>query len=154
MKLAMPGSFDQLAWYGRGPHESYIDRKSSAFVGRYSGSVMEQFVPYIRPQENGNKTDVRWAEIHDASGIGLRFTGDPLIEFNAHHYLEKDFDDRVTHLPDVPFRNITEVVVSHRQMGVGGDNSWGALPHDEYRLLDKEYSFGFRLIPLDREPRQ
>ncbi|MBN2235872.1 MAG: DUF4981 domain-containing protein [Opitutales bacterium] len=154
MKLVMPGSFDQLAWYGRGPHESYIDRKSSAFVGRYSGSVMEQFVPYIRPQENGNKTDVRWAEIHDDSGIGLRFTGDPLIEFNAHHYLEQDFDDRVTHLPDVPFKNITEVVVSHRQMGVGGDNSWGALPHDEYRLLDKAYSFGFWLIPLDREPRQ
>lgn len=148
MKLTMPGSFDQLAWYGRGPHESYIDRKSSAFVGFYSGSVMDQFVPYIRPQENGNKTEVRWAEIRNAGGAGLRFIGDPLIEFNAHHYLEDDFDQRVTHLPDVPFKNLTEVVISHRQMGVGGDNSWGALPHDPYRLLEKEYSYGFWMIPF------
>ena len=78
MNLQMPRQYDQLSWLGRGPHESYADRKTSAFVGLYSGPVAGQYYPYLRPQENGNKTDVRWFAVTDGNGNGLMFSGDPL----------------------------------------------------------------------------
>jgi beta-galactosidase len=92
MNMVMPRSFDQMTWLGRGPHESYRDRKTSAFVGLYKGSVADQYWAYIRPQENGNKTDVRWVAITDATGNGLLFKGLPLLEVSAHHNLLEDFE--------------------------------------------------------------
>src|SRR5262249_44857067 len=85
LTLCLPAGLDRFAWYGRGPHESYSDRKESARVGVYRGSVQEQFVPYIMPQENGNKTDVRWAAVTDARGVGLLAVGMPLLNVSAHH---------------------------------------------------------------------
>jgi beta-galactosidase len=162
MDLVMPLTCNQLAWFGRGPHESYWDRKTGAFVGLYSGSVAEQYWPYIRPQENGNKEDVRWVAITDQQGRGIMFRGDPLIAFSAHHNLTEDFEspERTDgrhrqgirpvnrHTIDVIPRELTSVHVDYRQMGVGGDNSWGARTHPEYRLTEREYTYTFHMIPL------
>ena len=162
MDVVMPRNFDQVAWFGRGPHESYWDRKTSAFVGLYSGSVAEQYWPYIRPQENGNKEDVRWVAVTDSKGSGLMFRGDPLIAFSAHHNLTEDFEspERTDgrhregvrpvnrHTVDVIPRELTALHVDYKQMGVGGDNSWGARTHPQYRLSDKGYTYSFYMIPV------
>ncbi|MBN1987526.1 MAG: DUF4981 domain-containing protein, partial [Prolixibacteraceae bacterium] len=159
MNLIMPRKFDQMTWLGRGPQESYVDRKTSAFVGLYSGSVAEQYWAYLRPQENGNKTDVRWMTITDGSGNGLFFEGMPLLEVSAHHNLQEDFESMERtdgrqvegvpvvnrHTTDVKPRDLTSVNIDFMQMGVGGDNSWGAWTHDQYRLTEKEYSYSFRI---------
>ncbi len=163
--LIMPRQFDQMAWLGRGPHESYWDRKTGAFVGLYEGSVADQFWAYIRPQENGNKTDVRWMTITDRAGNGLFFAGMPLLEVSAHHNLQEDLEsmertdgrqregDQVVnrHINDVKPRDLTSVNVDYRQMGVGGDNSWGAWTHDQYRLTGKEYKYSFRMKGIGPE---
>ncbi len=163
MNMIMPRKFDQMTWLGRGPQESYVDRKTSAFVGLYSGSVADQYWAYLRPQENGNKTDVRWMTITDGSGNGLFFEGMPLLEVSAHHNLQEDFEsmertdgrqqdgDVVVnrHTTDVKPRDLTSVNIDYMQMGVGGDNSWGAWTHDEYRLTEGEYSYSFRIRGLN-----
>ncbi|MEN8117626.1 MAG: glycoside hydrolase family 2 TIM barrel-domain containing protein [Bacteroidota bacterium] len=165
MTLVMPHKFDQMSWLGRGPHESYWDRKTSAFVGLYKGSVADQYWAYLRPQENGNKTDVRWMTITDASGNGLLFAGMPLLEVSAHHNIMEDFESMERtdgrqipgvevlnrHTTDVKPRDLTSVNIDYKQMGVGGDNSWGALTHDEYRLTEKEYSYSFRMRAITGE---
>ncbi|NCB07838.1 MAG: DUF4981 domain-containing protein, partial [Bacteroidia bacterium] len=159
MNLIMPRQFDQMTWLGRGPHESYADRKTSAFVGLYKGSVADQYWAYLRPQENGNKTDVRWVAITDQAGNGLFFAGMPLLEVSAHHNLPEDFESMERtdgrqiegavvvnrHINDVKPRDLTSVNIDYKQMGVGGDNSWGAWTHDQYRLTGKEYSYSFRM---------
>ena len=159
MNMVMPRQFDQITWLGRGPHESYLDRKTSAFVGLYKGSVADQFWAYLRPQENGNKTDVRWMTITDAAGNGLMFAGMPLLEVSAHHNLPEDFESDTRsfdnqpgktpainrHINDVKPRDLTSVNIDYKQMGVGGDDSWGARTHDQYRLTDKEYKYSFRM---------
>ena len=113
MKMVMPGDFSSMTWYGSGPHESYWDRKTSAFIGLYSGTVMEQYTPYITPQENGNKTDVRWVALQNRNGRGLIVIGDKPLGINAHNYLEEDFDHRVTHTIGVPFRDLVELSLIH-----------------------------------------
>ncbi len=159
MNLVMPRKFDQMTWLGRGPWESYWDRKTSAFVGLYEGSVADQYWAYLRPQENGNKTEVRWLTITDKDGNGLFFEGMPLLSVSAHHNIMEDFEslertdgrqvDGVNvvnrHTTDVKPRDLTSVNVDYKQMGVGGDNSWGAWTHDQYRLTKKEYSYSFRM---------
>ncbi|MBW6537558.1 MAG: DUF4981 domain-containing protein, partial [Mariniphaga sp.] len=159
MNLLMPRQFDQMAWLGRGPHESYWDRKTSAFVGLHKGSVADQYQAYLRPQENGNKTDVRWLAITDAAGNGLFYEGMPLLEVSAHHNLLEDFESMERtdgrqvegvnvvnrHTTDVKPRDLTSVNVDYKQMGIGGDNSWGARTHDQYRLTEKEYRYSFRM---------
>jgi beta-galactosidase len=160
--LIMPREFDQMSWLGRGPHESYWDRKTSALVGLYKGPVAEQYFAYIRPQENGNKTDVRWMAITNKDGLGLEFVGMPLLYVSAHHNLIDDFQspgrtdgrqrDGVKpvnrHITDVVPRDLTSVNIDYKQMGVGGDDSWGAWTHPEYRLTDKSYSYSYRISPL------
>lgn len=160
--LVMPRSFDQMTWLGRGPHESYWDRKTSAFVDLYSGSVADQYWAYLRPQENGNKTDVRWVSITDGNGLGLKFTGKDLLEVSAHHNIMEDFEspersdgrqvDGVAvvnrHTTDVKPRELTSVNIDHKQMGVGGDTSWGAVTHEQYRLTGKKYAYSFTISPI------
>ncbi|WP_372753218.1 glycoside hydrolase family 2 TIM barrel-domain containing protein [Labilibaculum sp.] len=159
MNLEMPRSFHQMSWFGRGPQESYADRKTGAYVGVYSGSVADQYWAYVRPQENGNKTDVRWMTITDRNGLGLFVSGSQLLEVSAHHNIMEDFEspersdgrqvDGVPvvnrHTTDVKPRDLTSVNIDYRQIGVGGDNSWGALTHEEYRLMAKEYCYSFRM---------
>jgi beta-galactosidase len=162
VNLVMPREFDQMSWLGRGPHENYQDRKSSALVGLYSGSVADQYFAYIRPQENGNKTDVRWMTVANKDGLGFEFIGMPLISASAHHQIMEDFessgrtdgqlkDGKKTvrrHTTDVMERDLTSINIDYKQQGVGGDDSWGAWTHDEYRLRDKEYNYSFRISPI------
>jgi beta-galactosidase len=165
MNLVMPREYDHMTWLGRGPHENYWDRKTSAFVGLYDGAVADLGWEYLRPQENGNRTDVRWAAVTNAEGYGLFFDGRPLLSVSAHHNVLEDFESmertdgrqvegvRVVnrHTDDVKPRDLTSVNIDYKQMGVGGDNSWGAWTHDEYRLTEDEYSYSFRMKAITPE---
>jgi len=148
MRVVLPGEYKEMTWFGRGPHESYIDRKTGAFVGWYSGLVSEQHVPYIFPQENGNKTDIRIMALHTPSGEGIAVVGQDLLSGSAAHYTLEDLDNNLRHSVDVPTRNLTEWYIDHLQMGVGGDNTWGYHTHDKYKLLDTHYSYSFIIFPL------
>ncbi len=149
MTMTLPAEFDRIAWYGRGPHESYWDRKTGAAVGLYNGSVMEQYFPYIRPQENGNKTDVRWVTLTNDEGVGLVAIGMPLLSVSAHHFTIDDFDEGLEKRNRQPYdlepADFVALNLDWKQMGVGGDTSWGARTHPEYTLPVKEYSYSFRL---------
>ncbi len=161
MQMVLPGRFTDLSWYGRGPQENYADRKTSAFVGKYESSVADQYFPYVRPQENGYRTDTRWLAVTDSEGYGLRFEGRPVFCFAAMNYLHEDFESQGNlagyrpdaglvnrHIDDVSPRDLVCVNIDYGQMGVGGDNSWGARTHPEYCLREPEYRYSFRIVPL------
>jgi beta-galactosidase len=153
-RFTMPAAFDHVTWWGRGPHESYWDRKTSARVGLYAARAADLYHPYVRPQENGTRADVRWMAMTNADGVGLLAVGMPLLEASALPYLQEDFDEGQTklnrHPTDVVPRDLVEVRLDWHQMGVGGDNSWGALQLERYRLPLREYQWGFRLRPIAR----
>jgi beta-galactosidase len=157
MTMTLPVEFDNMEWYGRGPHESYWDRKTGAAVGLYRGSVMEQYHPYVRPQENGNKTDTRWVALTNAQGIGLLAVGMPLLNVSAHHFTIEDFDPglekRQRHTFHLEKQDLVTLNLDHRQMGVGGDTSWGARTHPEYTLPVRAYSYSMRLRPFSAPDR-
>lgn len=141
----MDGSFEQLEWYGKGPHETYIDRQTSGKLGLYSGLVKDQLAPYLRPQESGNKVEVRFASVTDGNGAGLRFDGAPKFELNALPFTPAELEEH-DHGYKLPKSNKTVVRIMERQMGVGGDDSWGAPVHQEYLLIaDKTYRLRFTL---------
>jgi beta-galactosidase len=152
MTLVLNPGYDNMKWFGRGPFENYQDRYTAAFVGLYESKVSEQFVPYSRPQENGNKTDVRWASFTNDQGHGLKISGMPFLSMSALHFTINDLDPGETkmniHPPDLDPRPEIYLNIDYKQMGVGGDNSWGALPHDEYRLFQREYYYAFKINPL------
>ena len=152
MSLTLPVEFDRVAWYGRGPHESYWDRKTGAAVGRYEAAVADLYHPYVRPQENGNRSDTRWVALSNAGGVGLLAVGMPVIDFSAHHFTQADFDEGTEkhqrHTYHLKQRDLVTLNLDYRQMGVGGDNSWGARPHEQYTLPVRGYSYGFRLRPF------
>ena len=155
MRMELKKDYERLVYYGRGPEENYTDRCSSTFVGRYEDTVSNQFYPYIRPQETGNKTDVRWVSLLDAQGFGLKVTGLQPLAFTALHFTPEDLDPGLTrklqHTVDViPQKNVC-LHVDLKQRGLGGDNSWGMYPHNEYRLLDKKYSYSYKLQLVDGE---
>ncbi|MEZ5428353.1 MAG: glycoside hydrolase family 2 TIM barrel-domain containing protein [Pyrinomonadaceae bacterium] len=147
MRLRVPGEFQNVSYYGRGPGENYSDRNTGAAIGLYSDRVKDMFVPYLEPQENGNRTDVRWVSLTDEKGFGLKAVGEPLINFSAWDFSPEEMEKRKHPFEIVRSKDIT-VNLDHRQMGVGGDDSWGAFPHDEYRLLGKSYEYKFRLEPV------
>jgi beta-galactosidase len=152
MTMTLPVEFENMAWYGRGPHESYWDRKTGATVGVYRGTVMEQYYPYVRPQENGNKTDVRWVALANENGVGLLAVGMPLLSVSAHHFTVEDFDPgqekRQRHTFHLRPRDLVTLNLDYKQMGVGGDDSWGARTHPEYMLPVRNYWYAFRLRPF------
>ncbi len=151
MKMTIPKEFDNVVWYGKGIHENYWDRNTSALVGIYKSTVREQYVPYISPQENSYKTDVRWVAFLKDEGNGLLAVGMPLICFSALHYTNDDLtqESRGTmHTTDLKERDFIFLNLDYRQMGVGGDDSWGARPHAQYSLPAQEYSYKFRLKPV------
>ncbi|MFZ0426686.1 MAG: glycoside hydrolase family 2 TIM barrel-domain containing protein [Acidobacteriota bacterium] len=148
MQLTIPGEFQQFTWYGRGPQETQWDRKLGARFGVYSGSVDDQLVKYSRPQENGNKTDVRWVLLSNRQGVGLLAVGQPALNASARNFRQEDLED-VRHYYMMTRRPFVTVNLDLQQMGVGGDNSWGALPHPEFRLPAKEYSYSYTLVPVE-----
>jgi beta-galactosidase len=147
MKLVLPAAYSRIEWYGRGPQESYWDRKTAALVGQYAGTVSEQLFPYSRPQETGNKVDVRWLALTDQRGRGLLFIADSLLSMSALHYTMQDLDPglekRQTHPAELVERPLVYVSADYRQMGVGGINSWGALPLPRYTLPYAEYRYRY-----------
>ncbi len=150
--LTLPGDLDQAEWYGRGPHENYWDRRTGAAVGRYSGPVAGLAHPYVRPQETGTRTDTRWVAVTDGFGTGLLVTGLPTVSFSALPYTLADLDagerKAQRHWADLVPRDEVTLHVDHLQQGVGGDDSWGAVPHHEYTLWPGEMAFRYLLRPL------
>lgn len=151
MNIILPGNFKTARWFGRGPHESYADRKSGAIFGVYQRRIRDLYHPYIRPQENGYRTDVYWLALESNAGVGLFVSGDPLFCFRALHHLMKDFDPglekRQRHTIDVKARDLVSLNCDLGQMGVGGDDSWGAPVHAKYRLPAKPYRYRVRIRP-------
>jgi beta-galactosidase len=150
MQLAMPPEFKQITWFGRGPHENYIDRAASAFVSRYHTQVEKFTHNYTRPQENGNRTDVRWMALADESGKGLLFTGEPLLSVSAWPYTQAELQSAM-HTNELPALKMVTVNIDAAQMGVGGDDSWGALPYPEYSLPASQRSYSFTIRPIAGE---
>lgn len=150
LRTVLPGSFNKIEWYGRGPHESYDDRKESAFVGIYSGSVEEQYFPHVMPQENGNKTDTRWVNVISA-GNTVRFSGEPLINFNIQNYPDEVLDaSKPTEAnPSAKLQRGGQswLHIDFKQMGLGGDDSWSPRVHKEYLLDKPAYYFAFTILP-------
>ncbi|UQZ36679.1 beta-galactosidase [Paenibacillus sp. PK3_47] len=148
MLFTLDSSLDTISWYGRGPHENYWDRQKSAAIGRYNGKVSDQFTPYLKPQESGNKTDVRYASISEgADGPGLYFDSAILFEINALPWSPEELEAN-DHGYKLPVSNKTVLRVNYKQMGVGGDDSWGAPTHTEFTLpANRPYSFKFTLSP-------
>ncbi len=151
MQLQMPRHYDQVRYYGRGPHENYCDRHSSEFIGCYEGAVKDEYFPYVRPQESGNHTDVRWFEVTDGRR-GLRFCSNAPMECSALPYLVEDLDAGAVkehrwgqHSGDLVERPLTQVHIQQRQMGLGCVNSWGAWPERAYMLPLQPYDFTFAI---------
>ncbi|THH36550.1 glycoside hydrolase family 2 TIM barrel-domain containing protein [Neolewinella litorea] len=146
-------AYDAVTYYGRGPMENYQDRNNAALVGRYQARVGDLKYDYIRPQENGYRTDVREVKFLNAAGKGIAVRADrELIGFNAHHQLNSDFDEGKEkiqrHTYDVPVRRLVMVNIDYKQSGVGGDDSWGAKPHPQYTVPPKDYTYSFLISPV------
>lgn len=145
MEMMVPAMFENLTWYGRGPHENYWDRNKSAKVGLYTKKVKEQFVNYIKPSEMGNKTDVRWLTVTNDEGIGLIFKGNPIFEFSALNHSIEDLESAI-HPYELPKRKEVFIHINYKQMGVGGDDSWGAKTHPDFTLYaNRTYTYSFRI---------
>ena len=145
--MKLDKKYDHFTWYGRGPHESYWDRKTGARVGRYHGTVAEQYVPYIMPQENGNKTDVRWACLTDKHGTGLLVKGMPLLNTSVHHYTLDNLTEAY-HTYEIRDSGSITWNLDHRVMGLGGDDSWNPRTHKEYLLTADSYYYQLQLCPV------
>ncbi|MDF1548303.1 MAG: glycoside hydrolase family 2 TIM barrel-domain containing protein [Bacteroidales bacterium] len=152
MRMELPVNFDNLTYFGRGPHENYCDRNRSAFVGVYKSKIAEQYFNYVRPQENGYKTDVRWLELRNENGFGVRISGKPFIGFSALNNPIEDFDQLThndyKHINDINKKDGVFVNLDLKQMGVAGDNSWGARPYAKYSVPADNYEFLFTMEPL------
>jgi hypothetical protein len=146
MTLKLPGGLEQLTWYGRGPQESYPDRKAGYPVGVYKGTVMEQYFPYVKPQENGNKTGVRWLSLTNSKGFGLAVFCHPGINASAHHFTPDDLT-RVNHAADVRIRPEIYLNLDHRMAGLGS-GSCGPATLFKYRVKPERITYRVRLKPV------
>lgn len=153
MCLSLPAGFENMKWNGRGPFENYQDRNTASMVNVYESTVSKQFVPYVRVQENGNKTDVRWISFTDSIGKGICFTGMPLLSASALHFSMKDLDTGASkkgiHPADIDAQPEIFVNLDLIQMGLGGDTSWGELPYNRYRLFPKDYKYSFKITSVE-----
>lgn len=157
MTLVMPKDYKEISYYGRGPVENYCDRKDNAFIGRYTQQVADQYWAYIRPQESGNHTDIRWWSVYNpANEEGLTFSANEPLEMESLNYLTDDLDggwvkeDKHMHSGDLTPRPYTVVHISKQQMGLGCINSWGAWPLDKYQIPYEDQSFSFIITPGKR----
>jgi len=144
----MPPAYDRVAWYGRGPHETYWDRQTGGEIAIYESTVDELVFPYVRPQDTGNRCDVRWMTLVNQEGVGVRITGNAPLSASVWPFTIADVEAAM-HPYELPRRDFNTVFVDHRLHGVGGDNSWGALTHPEYTLPgDRPYRLGFSIEPV------
>jgi len=147
LKMSLPRNMDNLAWYGRGPHENYLDRKESARIGLFRGSVAEQHVPYIFPQENGNKCDVKWATLTDDHGAGLLVVGQPTINVTASLYATEDLA-KARYTYELTERDEVCLYLDHRHCGIGSASCGPNPPLMQHRLIPEEMTFQVRLRPI------
>lgn len=179
VRFRIPSAVNQIEYFGRGPEENYCDRNRGSLIGHYKSTAEQQYVAYVRPQENGHKTETRWLAVTDKAGKGLLFVADSNhMEFNVSRNRVEDFDSeesnrpyqwqnftknevhnadkarnrkpKQTHVNDVIARNFVEVCLDHRMMGVAGDDSWGSQPYEQYRLpANREYQWSFMVVPVN-----
>lgn len=151
-RMQMPERFELVEYYGRGPFENYSDRKDASHLGIFQQTVAEQFYPYVRPQETGTRTDLRYWKVTDKGGRGLKFESTAPFSASALNYTIESLDNgpqkTQRHSPEVPKAGLTEVTVDKVQMGLGCVTSWGALPLPEYRLTYQNYEFSVKISPL------
>jgi len=146
VRMVLPQAYERFTWYGRGPHESYVDRKQGAAVGVYRSTVRREYVPYIKPQEFGNKTDVRWAALRDDEGCGILVVGMPLLEVSAHHIAAQALA-RAAHTYELTWQPDIVLNIDLAQSGLGSASCGpGVLP--QYQLTARAYHYSFRLHPL------
>ncbi|WP_263604316.1 beta-galactosidase small subunit-related protein [Xanthomonas bonasiae] len=148
----MPSRFVDLAWYGRGPHETYADRYSSGEVALYAGKIAEQHHDYIRPQETGNKVGVRWLRLAPEQGAALTVSGRAPLSVNALAFPYSDLERRLVgsaHSSDIRAHGRVSLLIDDRQIGLGGDDQWSkwGQPHAAYRITLQPASYRFRLQP-------
>ena len=151
MQLQMPASFSKLEYYGRGPEENYIDRHSSSFIGKYEANVKDEYYPYVRPQESGNHTDIRYFSIFNpTTGKGITFEGYAPMECSAIPYLIEDLDAGIEkehawgqHSGDLVEKGLVQLHIQQRQFGLGCIDSWGASPMEKYRMHYQDRCFSF-----------
>jgi len=168
LNMELVRGLERVSWFGRGPVENYSDRKLAAQVGQYENRVQDHYVPYMRPQENGYKTDVRTLVLQDTDASGIEFQADELFSFGVHHNRLEDFvppvkiaitsedgpdagdnEERVNmHVNDVVPRDLVSLDIDLGQMGVGGDDSWGKRTLMKYSFIEKEYRYSFTLRPF------
>lgn len=151
-EMILPESYTNMAWYGKGPFEAYADRQHAAKVGLYSATVTDQYFPYIRPQETGNKLDVRWVEFSGANNDAkIKIYGESLLNVSALHFKKEDLDsgDKKTqkHAGELTPRKEVFVNIDGFQQGLGSINSWGTLPLEKYRLPFASYNYSYWIIP-------
>ncbi len=170
MQMRLPGSFKNISWFGRGPHESYADRKSSAAIGVYHSVIENEFHRYSRPQETGNKTDVRWMALTGENNIGLLAIGRPLISTSSWPFSMQDLEFVAAkqgsesasglvpitskHGAELQPKNFVTWNIDDRQMGVGGDTSWGRPVHEQYMIKAEQMLYSFILLPFDSQQQQ
>lgn len=151
-ELVLPASIKTIEWYGKGPFESYTDRQHAAKVGFYKGYIADQYFPYIRPQETGNKIDVRWAKLTQENGLGIKIFGENLLQVAALNYDRNDLDsgDKKTqkHAGELTSKNNVFLNIDGYQQGLGSIDSWGALPLKKYRLPYKSYTYSYWIVPV------
>lgn len=152
LQLVMPASFEKISYYGRGPIENYADRKTCTDLGIYNQTVDEQFYAYIRPQENGTKSDIRWWKQLNEAGSGLMFVAEAPFSASALHYtissLDSGWEKQQEHSNEVKKADLTNVLIDKAQMGLGCVDSWGALPEPQYQLPYGDYEFTFIMTPV------
>ncbi|WP_294588471.1 glycoside hydrolase family 2 TIM barrel-domain containing protein [uncultured Bacteroides sp.] len=165
LRMQLPATFTTLTYYGRGPKENYRDRRTSQFIGEYTTLIRDMYEPYIRPQENNHRTDIYWCALMQNSKQGLLFIADRTFELNASNYPLGTLDSGESihnaaprtnetvhrHLTDPLPEKLVDLFIDYRMMGVGGDNSWGAIAHEPYLIRpgkDKAIEYGFTIVPF------
>ena len=154
MQTVMPGQFSTIRYYGKGPGESYMDRNAAQTIGVYNQSVSSQYYPYVRPQETGNKTALRWWKVVNDGGMGLCFHSDREFSASALDRLTDDMDDGAdkyihqSHGNSVNPRPLTSVQIDGAQQGLGCIDSWKSEPRPQYMLHHDNYDFTFVITPI------
>ena len=156
MRMILPAEYEMMTWLGRGPQETYADRKTGALIGLYNATVWEQFHPYVRAQETANHCDVRWVALRNATGEGLLVVGEEPLSVSAWNFPMEDIEYRPSqmerrHGGSILKKDMVWLNIDHKQMGVGGDNTWGAQVHPEYTITPHEWKYSFTLAPLAPE---
>jgi beta-galactosidase len=147
MTIALPAEYDQISWFGRGPNATYSDRKLE-HVGLYKSSVDEQWVDYSRPQENGNKVDMRWMSLLNTKGHGLKFLADQNFLSGGAKFYSTEAIENAKYSFELERSPNVIVNLDHAQLGVGGNDSWGSIALKPYQIKKQKYSYSFIISPI------